>query len=164
MTFNALALTLAGAVTLAQHTGQMHTKPDNHDALHARGAKTMGFDQSLAAHHFTLLADGGSIDIQVVDARDEVTRKKVAAHLDEIRAQFKSGNFGTPEATHAEMPDGTAAMARLRDAIDYAVAPSARGAALRITARTPEALEAVHAFLRYQIREHRTGDPLTIGR
>ena len=33
-----------------------------------------------------------------------------------------------------------------------------------ITAGTPAALEAVHGFLRYQIQEHRTGDPLTVRR
>ena len=164
MTVTALALTLAGTITLAQDTGQDHTRPDHHGALHARGTKTMGFDQSLASHHFKLLADGGSIDIQVNKTGDDATRQKVAAHLEVIRAQFTAGNFGTPEATHAEMPEGASEMARLRDAIAYAVEPSARGGALRITARTGEAVEAVHAFLRYQIREHRTGDPMTIGR
>jgi len=33
---------------------------------------------------------------------------------------------------------------------------------VRITTRDGEALAAVHEFLRYQIREHHTGDPLTV--
>jgi hypothetical protein len=32
----------------------------------------------------------------------------------------------------------------------------------RITASDAQATDAVHEFLRYQIREHATGDPLTI--
>jgi len=33
---------------------------------------------------------------------------------------------------------------------------------VRIVAKTPEARAAVHEFLRFQITDHRTGDPLTI--
>ncbi|PYR73529.1 MAG: hypothetical protein DMF86_20265 [Acidobacteria bacterium] len=34
---------------------------------------------------------------------------------------------------------------------------------VRITTKDARALEAVHAFLRYQIKEHRTGDPMAAG-
>ncbi len=36
--------------------------------------------------------------------------------------------------------------------------PTARGARVVIRTANPEALEAVHAFLRFQISDHRTGD------
>jgi hypothetical protein len=35
---------------------------------------------------------------------------------------------------------------------------------VRIATSNAEALDAVHAFLRYQITEHKTGDPLTLPR
>jgi hypothetical protein len=34
------------------------------------------------------------------------------------------------------------------------------GGAVRIETKDTRSLDAVHAFLRYQIAEHRTGDPL----
>jgi hypothetical protein len=33
---------------------------------------------------------------------------------------------------------------------------------VRITTGNRDALKAVHEFLRYQIREHKTGDPLAV--
>jgi hypothetical protein len=36
------------------------------------------------------------------------------------------------------------------------------GGRVRIRAVTPAARDAVHEFLKYQIREHATGDPLTV--
>ena len=36
------------------------------------------------------------------------------------------------------------------------------GARVRITSSEATTTEAVHEFLRYQIREHATGDPLTV--
>jgi hypothetical protein len=53
-------------------------------------------------------------------------------------------------------------MERRKAAIAYAYEDTADGGRVRITASDEEAKEAVHAFLRYQIREHATGDPLTI--
>jgi hypothetical protein len=38
------------------------------------------------------------------------------------------------------------------------------GARVRITTSDVKARNAVHEFLRYQIREHATGDPLTISK
>jgi hypothetical protein len=36
------------------------------------------------------------------------------------------------------------------------------GARVRIFTTNPVTLKAIHDFLRFQIREHRTGDPITI--
>jgi hypothetical protein len=78
--------------------------------------------------------------------------------------RFKSGDFSIPHATHAELPRGAAEMIALKDAIDYHYAASPAGGHVRIAARTRAAVDAVHAFLRYQIEEHKTGDPLTVRR
>jgi hypothetical protein len=38
----------------------------------------------------------------------------------------------------------------------------AKGAQVRIVTGNPKALAAVHEFLRFQIKDHRTNDPLAI--
>lgn len=147
------------------HPAHMKAKPTadqahaGHAEMEARGAVAMGFDQSRASHHFVLLPDGGRIEIHVNDPADDVTRQQVTGHLELISRQFKSGDFGIPAATHGETPPGAADMTRLRSHIDYAFERSAHGGAVTIRTSDAKALEAVHAFLRYQIREHRTGTP-----
>ena len=46
--------------------------------------------------------------------------------------------------------------------ITYQYESTPTGAKVVITTADPKALEAVHAYLRYQIREHKTADPLDI--
>jgi hypothetical protein len=55
-------------------------------------------------------------------------------------------------------PAGAEAMKRLRDRIDYQFKPIKDGARVTITTKDAEALAAVHEFIRYQIKEHRTSD------
>ena len=44
----------------------------------------------------------------------------------------------------------------------HAAGVDRRGDQVRIATSNPEALRAVHEFLRFQIRDHRTGDSLTV--
>jgi hypothetical protein len=44
--------------------------------------------------------------------------------------------------------------------IAFTAENTANGAQVRIVTGSPEALEAVHEFLRFQIKDHRTNDPL----
>ena len=61
------------------------------------------------------------------------------------------------------LPPGTSAMKRLREKILYNYEETPTGARVVIKTADPSALDAIHDFLRYQIREHETGDPETIG-
>jgi hypothetical protein len=133
-----------------------------HPAMHQRGAVAMGFDQDAAVHHFLLTRDGGVIRVEVKSAVDTATRDAVRAHLRRIATDFSAGNFQAPLATHAEMPPGVAEMQRRQSAIAYTFEEIERGGQVRIVTTDADAREAVHAFLRYQIREHNTGDPIEI--
>jgi len=48
--------------------------------------------------------------------------------------------------------------------ISYSVEETPRGGRVLVTATEPEALDAVHRFLRFQIEDHRTGDSLEVKR
>jgi hypothetical protein len=130
--------------------------------MDARGAEAMGFDQARATHHFLLTPDGGRIQVEANDGADALIIGQVVAHLKTIREQFAAGDFRSPRHTHGEDPAGVPALMRLRASINYVFEGTPRGGLVAISSDDPEARAAIHQFLRYQIREHGTGDPLTV--
>lgn len=123
----------------------------------------MGFDQDRTAHHFLLFNDGGAIAVSVKDLGDTKNREAIRSHLPHIAMMFGSGNFDAPVLVHdaANVP-GIKVMAAKKDAIRYQYAETPTGGRVTIVTSDPEALNAVHAFLKYQIAEHKTGDPATV--
>jgi hypothetical protein len=59
---------------------------------------------------------------------------------------------------HSQNPPGAQTMKRLREAIQYKLENTERGARIRITTKDADAVAAVHKFLRFQIKDHQTGD------
>jgi hypothetical protein len=80
-------------------------------------------------------------------------------HLGHIAHMFGEGNFEIPMLVHDQTPPGAPDMKRLAAEIKYAYESAPRGGRVRIQTRNPEALSAVHEFLKFQIREHKTRDP-----
>lgn len=166
------AVLLLGRLAAAQHppmpagmTHEEHLEQLKKDAgMRTHGARAMGFDQRTTTHHFRLAPDGGAIAVDVNRADDHGTREQIRAHLEEIAAAFRAGDFAKPFMTHGEQPPGVGTLQRLRADLAYAYEPTDSGGIVRIVTANPEALEALHAFLRYQIAEHATGDPLTVSK
>jgi hypothetical protein len=149
-------MTLFLLLALLQH-------PAAHDAdVNRRGDAVMGFSHEKTTHHFRLRADGGEIEITADDPADTGSAAQIRGHLAHIVGMFGNGDFTAPLLIHARNPPGTDAMARLRAEIAYRLEPLPAGARIRIATAHAAALEAIHAFLRFQIADHRTGDPLTI--
>ena len=115
----------------------------------------MGFSQSASKHTFRLFADGGAIEVRSDDA---ATVDAIRQHLQMIAKEFAAGDFAKPKAVHDQVPDGAVTMQELRREITYAYSEVESGGRVRITTKNSRALEAIHAFLRFQIREHKTGD------
>ena len=99
------------------------------------------------------------IQVEVKDAADAENLKRVRRHLAHVARMFAAGDFGTPALVHARAVPGTPEMSRLKSEIAYAFEETGRGGRVLITAKSAEALAAVHQFLRFQIEDHRTGDP-----
>ena len=157
-------------VTHAQHTaipaGMSH---DEHMAqmkkdaeMKQHGNLAMGFDQDKTTHHFNLTADGGSIAVEANDSSDRASLDQIRVHLKEIAIAFGQGDFQRPFMTHSEVPPGVPVMQRLKTEIAYTFEESARGGIVRISTANAEARVALHAFLTYQIKEHATGDPVSL--
>ena len=155
-------LTLALTLLLTQATQPPPTAQDPHAQMHARGGKVMGFDQDKTAHHFFLYADGGAIDVSVKDAADTVNRDAIRAHLPHIERLFSEGSFDAPMAVHATTVPGTAVMAARKGRLTWTYTETPRGGRVHISTTDADALAAVHAFLRFQITDHKTGDSLEI--
>jgi hypothetical protein len=151
---------MPAGMTHEEHMAQM-----KHDAeMKERGTRAMDFDQEAAVHHFVLYEDGGAIDVAVVNPSDQENLRAIRQHLRQIAGLFKEGDFGKPALTHAQQVPGTTDMARLKDALTYEYADTPAGGQVRIATTAPDAVAAVHAFLRFQIDDHRTGDPVTISK
>jgi hypothetical protein len=144
-------------------TAAVAARQDHHASGDRRAATVMGFDQERTTHHFWLFKDGGAIDVSVKDAGDTKNRGAIRSHLPHIAMMFGSGNFEAPMLVHdsANVP-GANTMAVHKDAIRYEYAETPNGGRVNIVTTDREALDAVHAFLKYQIAEHKTGDPSTV--
>jgi hypothetical protein len=119
---------------------------------------TFGMAHDQSAHSFRLFADGGAIELRATNADDEATIAAIRKHLQEITPQFEKGDFSTPAFVHGYTPDGVAQLEQLRNAITYRYEKLDRGGRIRITTKSADALAAVHAFLRFQVIEHRTAN------
>lgn len=129
---------------------------DDFAALQERGRQAMGVDQYTSTHVFEPLPDGGRIVLRR-DSLDPSGTAVIRAHLDEIAGRFRDGDFAVPGFVHAGEVPGTAEMRARRDRIRYLTDTVARGGEVRILTTDPAAVEAVHAFLAFQRREHHAG-------
>jgi len=151
---------LASAIQAQQATTQ--TPEQQHCAMMKRGDAGMGFSHDKATHHFVLLKDGGVIQVSVNDPKDDVSRDQICMHLSHIAKMFSEGDFDTPMFIHDTTPPGVLTMEKLHSEIHYQYQQTDSGAKIVITTPNPKALQAVHEFLRFQIDEHRTGDPTEV--
>ena len=127
-----------------------------------RGNQVMGFSHELSAHHFRLLQDGGEIIVTASNLNDKASIDQIRSHLAHISRMFSDGNFNAPVLIHDTNAPGTATMTRLKSQIRYELSEIDQGAKIRIYS-SPEATDAVHAFLLFQIVDHKTADVPTIG-
>ena len=99
-----------------------------------------------------------SIQVEANDAKDTTSRDQIRQHLSEIAKMFAQGNFTDPMMVHDETPAGVPALKNLKSKIKYSFEQTNGGGRVLITTTDHDAVSAVHEFLRYQIKEHATGD------
>jgi hypothetical protein len=157
----ASVLALPSTRTFAQET-----KTDPHAScpmnMDKRGEEGMGFSQTKTTHHFLLKADGGVIRVTAKDPKDTESRDQIRMHLGHIARAFGEGNFDIPMFVHDQTPPGVPVMVAKKDRIQYRFQPVDDGGEVVLTTGDAEALSAIHDFLRFQIKEHATGDSLTL--
>jgi hypothetical protein len=140
-------------LTLAAAPQPAHQHPDT------RAHHGMGFDQKTSTHHFLLERAGGSIEVTATPSASPEAAAQIRTHLEHIATAFAAGDFSLPVFIHATEPPGVATMKAKRQAMKFSYQRLDRGGKVVIRTDDADALAALHEFLRYQIREHRTGDP-----
>jgi hypothetical protein len=154
---------LAAAQQPAHDQHRQHQDRKHHDEVNRRGHHAMGFSHEKTTHHFRLRTGGGIIEVTANEASDMASRDQIRQHLKHIAKKFSEGDFAAPMFIHSQTPPGVPAMKRLKAEIEYRYEELERGAQLRISSSNEEAVKAIHEFLRFQITDHKTGDPLEIG-
>ena len=119
----------------------------------------MGFSHEKTTHHFLLYKDGGAIEVTANDPKDATSRDQIQMHLGHIAHMFADGNFRAPMLVHSKTPPGVPTLEKMKDEVAYRFEKVDRGGRVRMTTANAEALQAVHEFLRFQIADHKTGDP-----
>jgi hypothetical protein len=150
------AFALAGPAVTTSGTHAQSTPAQS--TLESRGAHGMGFDQEKTVHHFRVYEDGGAIDVAVKDPADATNLSAIRAHLPHIAHLFGQGDFNLPHFIHATNVPGTSDLTKLKDRVRYTYVETLRGGRVDIVTTDAAAIAAVHAFLRFQIADHKTGD------
>lgn len=168
--FAVAAMAIAGAAQTQDnmkdcpmHQQHQAGKAAQHDHdLAQRGNQGMGFAQDKTTHHFILANDGGAIQVTANSAEDKSSVDHIRMHLEHITQAFQSGDFNIPMFVHDQTPPGVPTMIKLKGQIQYKYEEVARGGRVVVSSANAEAVAAVQEFLRFQIRDHKTGDPLEV--
>jgi hypothetical protein len=121
----------------------------------------MGFDQDKTTHHFLLQKAGGTIEVTAKNADDKASTDEIRMHLRHIATAFAAGDFNLPMFIHDTVPPGVQVLNARREQMTFRYEDVDQGGKVVVQTVDPAARDALHDFLRFQIREHRTGDPLT---
>ena len=147
------------AIGLAAYCQQPPDHPATHNArVDQRGDHVMGFSHEKTTHHFLLFPDGGAIQVEANDAKDTTSCDQIRMHLAHIATIFGDGNFEAPMLIHDQTPPGVPALQKLKAEVSYRFQKTDRGGVVRVSTKNPDALKALHDFLRFQIKDHATKD------
>jgi hypothetical protein len=140
---------------------QYQVSPDPHPTG-ADGHVDRGIvlSRDTAAHHFVLLPDGGMICVETTREHDEATRDQIRTHLSHVAGLFSAGDFDVALLSHETTPPGVPVMKEKHGAITYSYQDTERGGQVRIKTADGAAIEAVHAFLSFQLQDHRSAEPV----
>jgi hypothetical protein len=140
------------------------TDTDHHAGVVQRGESHagMGFSQTTTTHHFVLTEKGGFVQVTANDPNDKDQIETVQMHLKHIASLFSDGNFSIPHFVHDQNPPGADTMRKMKKSIQYSEELLTNGGRVKMESSSPQAVAAIHDFLRFQINDHQTGDPLTV--
>jgi hypothetical protein len=158
------ALTILAVCVTLGLAAQTDSQADHHAGVVQRGESHagMGFSQTTTTHHFVLTPNGGIVQVTANDPKNTEQIETIQMHMQQIAQMFSEGNFSIPHFVYDQTPPGDPTMKELKEAIRYSAEPLSNGGRIKIETSSPEGITAVHDFLRFQIKDHETGDPTTV--
>ena len=160
--FSGLQLAAQDMQSCPMHKEHMKAASQHQADVEKHGDEAMGFPHDKTTHHFRLYSDGGAIEVTVNDTKDSQNMQAIRFHLTHIVTMFCDAEFSIPMFVHDQVPPGVPVMKEKRAEISYSFEDLPTGGRVRIKTASPDALKAIHDFLRFQIADHHTGDTTDI--
>ena len=160
--FGGLQLAAQDMQSCPMHKQHMKDASQHQADVEKHGDEAMGFPHDKTTHRFRLLSDGGAIEVTVNDSKDSQNIQAIRSHLAHVATMFSNGDFSIPMFVHDQVPHGVPLMKEKRTEISYSSEELPTGGRVSIKTTNPEALSAIHDFLRFQIEDHHTGDTTQI--
>jgi hypothetical protein len=160
--FSGLQLSAQDMQSCPLHKEHMKEAAQHQADVEKQGDEAMGFPHDKTTHHFRMNSDGGAIEVTVNDTKDSQNMQAIRSHLTRIATMFSNGEFSIPMFVHDQVPPGVPVMKEKRAELSYNFEELPSGGRVRIKTTNPDALKAVHDFLRFQIEDHHTGDTTEI--
>jgi len=161
--FGSLQLAAQDVQSCPMHKEHMKEAAQHQADVEKHGDEAMGFPHDKTTHHFRLYSDGRAIEVTVNNNKDSQDLQAIRSHLTHIVTMFSDAEFSVPMFIHDQVPPGVSVMKEKRTEISYTFEELPTGGRVRIKTTNPDALKAVHDFLRFQIADHHTGDTTDIG-
>ncbi len=133
--------------------------PTDND-LDARFSKALGTDTNKVTQHYHLVKNGGVIEFAAKDPSDTATIVAIQKYLNAQKDLFEKGKTDADADAHGRIPDGLPVLKKLRNEITFFAVKNEDGAVLRMFTTNLQARQAIQEFMKFEINEHKTGDPL----
>lgn len=129
--------------------------------MNARFSKALGVSLDKVALHYYLVKNGGVIELASKDPNDTATIEAIQKYLQTQKDLWEKGKDPVTEV-HGKAPESVNLMRKLRNDITFYTAKTDTGAVLRMFSINNQARGAIQEYLKFEIEEHKTGDPPTI--
>jgi hypothetical protein len=130
--------------------------------INARFSKSLGTDANRIFQHYYLVKAGGVIELTAKDPADKSSVAAVQKYLETQKDLFEKGKNEGDAEVHGKVADGVPVLKKLRNEITFFTVKSEEGAVLRMFSTNEQARQAIQDFIKFQINEHKTGDPLVV--
>lgn len=142
--------------------GWSQTSVPTDNSFNTRFSKALGTDVDKVVQHYYLVKNGGVIEFTAKDPADNATIATVQKYLEAQKDLFEKGKAEADAEIYGKIPDGLPALKKLRNEITFFAVNTDSGAALRMFSVNEQARQAIQDFMKFQINEHKTGDPLQV--
>ena len=153
----ALAL-CAGAIA---QTEMASVQAPRAEAL-SRNSQLLGFDLNKTNQHFYLYKNGGAIDISAKNIDDVGSIAAVRRFLEKQEKAFAAGDIELQKQVYTELPPSLLIIRKLKNEISFSYTSTDEGGALRMFTINNKARDAIHEYLKHEIKANQTDDPVTV--